>query len=500
MQKYGGAKHFIMGLRIRKTAIIILLITAYFLSAVATTAYAKSFPDVSKNHKNYLAVTKLTEQGVITGYDDGSFCPEREITRTEFCALMARTLGCDKNTYVFEAIPFTDVKPAYWGEWCISYCYEKKLINGMGNGEFWPAAMVTMEQAVKMAVCAIGKEAEAQEIIGEAWYDGYIETAEKYNLFYKVDGEIGKPAVRSDIAQIVYNMLETDLVASDEDNPLEEEQPSDTDEENSEDEANPTEEPEEEDTISAEILAAYREKDFLDIKTILIDAGHNYAGRDTGAENKALDIKEEVITWQIADKLRNRLEELGYNVVMTRDKLTDSIANTSVVDSLQARVDLGHQVLADLFISIHCNAGGGSGTEVYCFTENGYAGRLAKIVQKNIVAQSGLYNRGVKTANFFVIQNTLMPAILIETGFIDHQKDAEILSSEEGQSTIANAVADAVSEYDHMKITDFVQTSAEGLTDAVVPNEEITNETTNEIADETTDETEDNVRGIEDEE
>ncbi len=459
---------------LKKRTVVALLIMAYLLSVFGTTVFAASFPDVPRTHKNYLAVTKLTELGVITGYDDGSFCPEREITRTEFCALMARTLGCDKNTYVFDDIPFVDVKSDYWGEWCISYCYEKKLINGMGNDEFWPAAMVTMEQAVKMAVCAIGKEEEAQGIIGDKWYDGYIKTANKYNLFYKVDGEIGKPAVRSDIAQIVYNMLDTELIEREEDKLTEEEKPSDTetDSENPDEVTDDFEATEEkEDPIPPEIRAAYREKDFLNVKTILIDAGHNYTGRDTGAENKSLELKEEEITWQIADKLRRRLEGMGYKVVMTRDKITDSIANTSVVDSLQARVDLGHQSLADLFISIHCNAGGGSGTEVYCFSENGYAGRLAKIVQKNIVAETGLYNRGVKTANFFVIQNTLMPAILIETGFIDHQKDAAILASNSGQQSIADAVADAVSEYDHMEITDFVQqTSEEELTEAQMPD------------------------------
>ena len=444
----------IMKFGMKKKAVIVLLITAYLLSAFSISVFAASFPDVPRTHKNYQAVTELANLGVITGYDDGSFCPEREITRTEFCALMARVLGCDKNTYIFEDIPFIDVKPDYWGRWCISFCYEKKLINGMGNDEFWPATMVTVEQAVKMAVCAIGKETEAQSIVGDKWYDGYVDTANQYNLFYKVDGEIGKAAVRSDVAQIVYNMLESGLV------PEEEDELPETPSDKTDGTATP-QEPEETDHISPEIRAAYSEKDFLDVKTILIDAGHNYAGKDTGAENKSLGLKEEEITWQIADKLRCRLEDMGYKVVMTRDKLTDSIANTSVVDSLQARVDLGHESLADLFISIHCNAGGGSGTEVYCFSENGYAGRLAKIVQKNIVAETGLYNRGVKTANYFVIRNTLMPAILIETGFIDSSKDAAILGSSSGQQSVADAIADAVSEYDHLKISDFTQATSE---------------------------------------
>ena len=66
-----------------------------------------------------------------------------------------------------------------------------------------------------------------------------------------------------------------------------------------------------------------------------------------------------------------------------------------------------------------------------------------------------MYDRGVKTANFFVIKNTLMPAILIETGFIDSQKVIKILMSDEGQNQIAGAIASAIRKFDQMpSITD----------------------------------------------
>ena len=107
---------------------------------------------------------------------------------------------------------------------------------------------------------------------------------------------------------------------------------------------------------------------------------------------------------------------------------------------------------SDLFISIHCNAGGGSGTEVYSFSEASYAGILAKMIQKNITGNTTLYDRGTKTANFFVVKNTLMPAVLIETGFIDNEHDADVISSKSGQKAIANAIAEAVFEYDNTSL------------------------------------------------
>ena len=73
---------------------------------------------------------------------------------------------------------------------------------------------------------------------------------------------------------------------------------------------------------------------------------------------------------------------------------------------------------------------------------------MADLIQKKITAATGMYNRGVKTANFFVIKNTAMPSVLVETGFLDTEKDREILISDEGQEIIAGAIAEAVAEYD----------------------------------------------------
>ncbi len=415
-------------------------------------AYAQEFPDLSRTHKNYTAVSTLVEKGVIAGYEDGLFKPDREITRTEFCALMSRILGYDKETYVMEEIPFTDVAEGYWGEAYIAFCYNRGIINGMGNNEFWPASMVTLEQATKMAVCAMGLEEAALEITADKWYLGYAAVADDNNLFYKINIKYGTPAIRGDIAQLMYNMVESEAY-NDYINPEPEEDAEELPEDLPEDgdiSEEDSDKDSEESAIDPEILADFRNKDFLDVKTILIDAGHNYQGRDTGAENTARGIHEEEITWQIADKLRNILTEMGYTVVMTREHATDSIANTSVVESLQARVDLAHECRADLFISIHCNASdvGASGTETYCFNMNSLAGQFARFVQKNIAKETGLFDRGVKTAEFYVIKNTLMPAILIESGFIDNDRDLEVIASDEGQQKFARAVADAVVQYD----------------------------------------------------
>ncbi len=439
-------------LGMKKILALTLIIFIFLMAALPIGVCAKEFPDVSVMHDNYDAVMHLTDLGVIAGYEDGTFMPEREITRTEFCALMARTLGYDKNEFVVSEIPFSDVPKGYWGIDYISFCYERGLINGMGEGLFAPADKVTIAQAAKMAVCAIEKEQEALKIEGEKWYSGYMKIAERNGLTKNTDQQPDEYAVRANVAQIVYNMVLSELLPEDSEKDETITKPEEDD--SSED-----------DEFESYIDKIFAEKDFSDVKVIVVDAGHNYEGKDTGAGVELVDdndevevadevvsqtIREEVITWQIADKLRRNLKKMGYTVVMTRNNLTDSVANTSTVDSLQARVDIAHTELADLFISIHCNMGGGTGIETYCFSKTGYSARLAELVQEKISDRTGLYDRGVKTSNFYVIKNTAMPSILIETAFMDNPHDLEIIISDEGQEQFAEAIAEAVLEYDRM--------------------------------------------------
>lgn len=442
------------------TQILILMI--FFSVFSESVIFAADFPDVPRNHENYTAITYLAKKGVIAGYEDGTFSPEREITRTEFCALMARTLGFEKDAYEVKELPFSDVSPGYWGEAYISFCYELKLIDGMGDGTFAPAAKVTLEQAVKMAVCGIDKQEAALRIKGEKWYSGYVIIARQQGLLSSVSEDFGENAARGNIAQVVYNMTKcntvdvSDILKPKEESPEIVEPPVEDNELNSSDTDEKDEERDEErdeEEYTAEELAliqAFKDKDYSKVETIVIDAGHNYSGCDTGAINKEADAREEIINWQIADKLKTLLEDMGYRVVITRPEVTDNVKGSTLVESLQSRVDIAHSALADMFISIHCNAGGGRGVETYCFSESGYSGRLANLVQEKITENTELYDRGVKTANFYVIKNTVMPAILVESGFIDNSFDVKILTSESGQMRIAEAIAEAVRIYDDM--------------------------------------------------
>ena len=169
---------------------------------------------------------------------------------------------------------------------------------------------------------------------------------------------------------------------------------------------------------------------------ICIDPGHNYSGIDTGAAGAVS--KEQDITFGVADKLANLLVRAGQEVILTRDSLESNVAGTSVSSSLQNRADISNRFGADVFVSIHCNAGGGEGVETYIIARGGQAEQIARRVQDSMV-DLGRRDRGVKVANLAVLRLTKAPAILVEIGFIDNPDEERWMI--EHEEDIARAIA-----------------------------------------------------------
>lgn len=178
---------------------------------------------------------------------------------------------------------------------------------------------------------------------------------------------------------------------------------------------------------------------------IVIDAGHNYSITDTGAVGNGL--REQDITFYIAEKVKPLLEKNGFTVIMTREKLTDNVSELSVSASLKERAAIANEAGAVLFISIHCNAGGGTGTETYYCTGSDEGKALAQYIHEAVMEEVGLTDRGVKNATFSVLRNTDMPATLLETAFIDNSSDAKVLADKNYQKAYATGIAKGVCEF-----------------------------------------------------
>lgn len=179
---------------------------------------------------------------------------------------------------------------------------------------------------------------------------------------------------------------------------------------------------------------------------ICIDAGHNYSRYDTGAVGNGL--KEQDITFDIADKLEDLLKSVGVEVVMTRPKITTNVGKNAN-DSINERCRIANNTKCDYFISIHCNAfadTSAKGTETLIYGIGGEAEKLANKVNAEIVKSLKTTNRGIKVrTNLGVLKNTNMPAILVETAFITNASDAQLLKNK--QVEFAKAIFTGVCDY-----------------------------------------------------
>lgn len=167
------------------------------------------------------------------------------------------------------------------------------------------------------------------------------------------------------------------------------------------------------------------------MKKVVVDFGHG-VGKDRGANGI---VSEESIINAVGSLVVKGLRSVGDEVLEVRPSST-----SSVTDSLSQRCVSANNWGADLFISIHANAGGGRGTEV--FTYGGKELVTARKVLNNIVAL-GFTNRGIKGESLYVTNHTNMDAMLLEICFVDTQSDIDLYNSV-GVARIANAIVEGL--------------------------------------------------------
>ncbi|WP_284141055.1 MULTISPECIES: N-acetylmuramoyl-L-alanine amidase [unclassified Virgibacillus] len=168
---------------------------------------------------------------------------------------------------------------------------------------------------------------------------------------------------------------------------------------------------------------------------IFIDPGHG--GNDSGATGYGLEEKQ--LTLAIALKTRDILqnEYEGHSIMLSR--------TTDATLSLSQRTNMANSWGANYLVSIHINAGGGTGFESYIhngsYLGKGETDRLRGIIHDEIVLETNYGDRGKKEANFHMLRESNMSAVLTENGFIDHHADATKLASDAFLTKIARGHA-----------------------------------------------------------
>lgn len=147
----------------------------------------------------------LTDLGIITGYEDGTFKPEKEITRAEMAKLLACVAGAD-GSMIDEV--FTDVPATHWANGYINYGYTMGAIAGRGDGTFDPEGKVTFNEATKMIVSLLGYDIVAAAKGG--YPKGYLYVAD--SMLKLTKGIAARDGSRQTVATLLYNALEAPIM------------------------------------------------------------------------------------------------------------------------------------------------------------------------------------------------------------------------------------------------------------------------------------------------
>jgi N-acetylmuramoyl-L-alanine amidase len=211
------------------------------------------------------------------------------------------------------------------------------------------------------------------------------------------------------------------------------------------------------------ILSPPKNRPGTRIIRICLDPGHG--GKDPGYRVGSNQEKKYVLL--LAQELRDQLTRAGFTVTLTR--------NTDEFIELPVRADLARRRNADLFVSLHFNAAPSSastvrGAEVYCLTPAGasstnargegggagwFAGNrnndknmfLAYQLQKSLTRNLGAEDRGVHRARYAVLRDAVMPAVLIEAGFMSHPVEGKKIFDPAYRRQMAKSIVDGLLAY-----------------------------------------------------
>jgi len=199
------------------------------------------------------------------------------------------------------------------------------------------------------------------------------------------------------------------------------------------------------------------------VKTVCLDPGHG--GKDPG--NHVGANQEKRYTLLLAQEVRKQLARAGLKVTLTR--------SSDTLLELPDRPALAKRKKADLFVSLHFNAAGNDrgsvrGAEVFCLTPAGLASTnadgkgasadsfignrnnslnlfLAYQMQKALIHNLAVEDRGVRRARFAVLRDATMPAVLIEAGFMSHPTEGGKIFTAAYRQQIARAIVEGLLAY-----------------------------------------------------
>jgi hypothetical protein len=196
---------------------VISAASALAVSATGIAAFAASYPDVPETASYNQAVKELSALNIVNGYEDGTFQPDRNVTRAEITKMIVTALGTSTVSAADAAAgkdtQFADVTANHWAAGYVAAGVSSSFINGYSETQFGPEDNVTYAQAIKMLVAALGYTTYAENEGG--WPSGYLKYGYSLELTNGLSGISNDQQLnRGQVAQLIDNALKAPICVS----------------------------------------------------------------------------------------------------------------------------------------------------------------------------------------------------------------------------------------------------------------------------------------------
>lgn len=191
----------------------VMLLGMMVIGAGAADKTAADLTDMDKV-TNTEAVNLMVDLGIIEGKPDGSFAPTEGVDRATMAKLITYIMMGDVDATIFEGTvtDLTDID-TNWAEGYIKYCYSNGIISGDGQGHFFPTQGVTVVQAAKMLLVALGYDADNRGYQSNSnWSVNIMKDAQTTGLMSGISATATDALTRDGAAQMIFNALFADTV------------------------------------------------------------------------------------------------------------------------------------------------------------------------------------------------------------------------------------------------------------------------------------------------
>ena len=188
---------------------IVSALAAGAMTLTSLCAFAETFSDIENDPALITAVNDLSQFGIITGYEDGSFRPQNNLTRAEVCAMLSRMFPQEKSSA--DTINFTDVDKDSWAYGPITKAATLSIVDGYEDNTFKPDNNISYQEYIKIIISMVGYKVYAEDLGG--YPHGYMKVALANGVTIGLEGFNGADDItRRDAALMLDKILDVPFI------------------------------------------------------------------------------------------------------------------------------------------------------------------------------------------------------------------------------------------------------------------------------------------------